>query len=461
MELAEALAVVGLYPITAPVDIVPPSGFLWDHVSYPVRTRRFGTNYVVDCNPRAWIPGVWTAARATAIFHVDVGSGNDTTGTGIGAFIGDFSTAVKTISKAFTLGNATAGPYQVIVKAGIYNRTNGFHSIGGTVFPTQNVAVIGFGGKVVCHSADDLTYVNDGSGTNTYSTTRSSVSRGFSITDDVATVARDGSTVYDHLEYPKVADQATCQATPGSWAQVSTVLYVHRHDGAVVTNANFRATLASPVCKLDATTKNVFLKGIEFEGGVTNCLDATYAVTRNIVAEDCSFKYPATTVATGGNAVSIDNMTGIAAFVNVVAGAAPTDAFNQHQTANGPSVLLTINCKVISTGYVGNVSCNPWTFHETVIGWDINGDYRGARGGTVRNINTTIGYLVGSILQGDRGDGTTQGEIVLGDNARLFVEGATVNGVNAVSITSGAALYRKGGTYTGAQIGAGINTTYT
>lgn len=447
-------------------ELSPPVGYRWNFAQYPFRVFQNGPNsYNLQVTPRKWIPDtVWTST----VYHVDVATGNDTTGTGVGAFVGDFSAATKSPWRAVQLAVA-AGKLdaQIVVKAGVYGRALGFHGISTTIFPSLNVAYWAFGGRVVVHSADALTWTNDGSGTNTFSATRAAVSRVSYLAGSVTTVARDGTNVQDYPDLVKVADQATCQATPGSWAQVGSVLYAHLIDGAVVSDANTRALLASPVMQLNSTTKAVFMggydsptSGFDLQGGTTNCFDATYLAERNIVVENSSFGYNGTYTATTGNAVGIDNMKGVAVFVNCIAHKAPTDMYNHHQTSGGPSYMMTINCKGFNTGFVGNTSANFRTLHETANGFDFMSEGSGARGGTLRNINDSRDWNVGSYYHDDNGDGVTQGEVVIADTSVWYGDGVTASGVNAIVVTSSASVYKRGGSYTGAQIGVGVNTTY-
>lgn len=431
--------------------VTPPAGFSWDFASYPFSVLDDGLNYSVVVSPRDWVPGVFAAPLATGIFHVDPVSGNDTTGTGIGTVLGDFSVAVKSLSKAITLGNATLAPFRVIAKPGIYNRALIPNGLGGTIFPTQNCTIEGFNGRAIIHSADAAVWTDDGSGTNTYSSPIASHTRAF----DMLNTATDG-VVVNYTELTRVADQATVQTTLGAVAQVGGTVYVRRTDLLAPSDTNTRVLRGAAVCKWDATSKSVFLKNCDFEGGTTNCLDAVYAATRNIVAEDCSFKYSGSYNSTGGNSIAIDLMVGIACFTNCIADMAPTDAFNGHSTGAGvPPHLMTIGCRGFNTGIAGNTSCNLLTIHENVRAFDFGGFYSLARGGTIRNIGQSVMWTVSPNVSGDRGDGSTLGEIVLSDNARAWAYRPTVNGTVAYSLSTGAILYVLGGNVTGAKNGAG------
>lgn len=446
-----------------PTLVLPPVGFKWDWVNYPVTINKVGGKYYPTCNPRAWIPGIWTAPLATGIFHVSSVSGNDTTGTGIGTFIGDFSTAVKTISRAITLANATAAPWLILLKGGeIWNRSNGLHTTAGTLMPTQDCGIISWGGRSTVHTADDLTWADDGTGNNTYTSTVANGLRCLDLLNFDSYTADDGSIFTNHKHLTNVADAAAVRAsTTGAWSIVGGVCYAKRADLAAVTSSNTRLLRSLPVCRFDATTKNVFLKGIDFQGGTTHCLDASYAAVRNIVAEDCSFKYPNTRVATAGNGIAIDNMTGIAVFVRCHSGSVPTDALNGHQTANGPSYVLAIDFKAFDMGNPGATSCNGLTPHEDFSVIDVNGEYGFARGGTIRATNKSQAWIIGTYPHDDQGDGSNQAEIFAESNARIWSDGVRARGTVAVNVGSTAAYYHRNPfPLVGSQIGTGINTTF-
>ncbi|SIT06342.1 hypothetical protein SAMN05421759_11338 [Roseivivax lentus] len=65
-------------------------------------------------DPRSLVdPAIWTGP----VYHVD-GSAGDDANSGLGAVAGDFSNALRTIYRAFELGNATNAAYRIAVQPG-------------------------------------------------------------------------------------------------------------------------------------------------------------------------------------------------------------------------------------------------------------------------------------------------------------------------------------------------------
>lgn len=374
-----------------------PTGFTWPFSTYPITITQTGP-YKFTTN---FVPETYAAAAlAGTQYYVNGATGNDGN-TGL-----SLAQAVKSIHVATTKGNAGGVPFRVAVAsipAG-YPRENGFTN-GGTVVPnTQPVAYIATGGNVTVWIGSVLAWPGSPDVTfpNTYKVARTLVSRVLNLTTNDA----NG----DHAELTKVADAATCNSTPNSWAQVAGDLYVHRTGEQAVTSANTRVLLQTLAnFFINGTSKDVYLSGFDLEGGTAGCFAMTAAATLNFMAIDCSAKF-AGDAAVNVNGWKIDFITGLVALVRCVGACNVADGINGHRTDGGSGLnLLTIDCKGRNNGVVGTVqSCNGWTTHETVVSIDVNGEYYGNYGANFIPIGTTQSFALGTYCHdsvGDQGHG--------------------------------------------------------
>ncbi|WP_324807207.1 hypothetical protein SH584_11455 [Sphingomonas sp. LY29] len=420
-----------------------PSGLSWDS-SYPVTVQRSGTGYTVVEQPRSYIP---PEVFSGTTFYVDIATGSDAD-SGLTEAL-----AKKCIYLAIAAGNATGAPFQVMVKGGSYNRDFNFNASGGGTVPTQHCAVIGYGGRVITGSYSEThTWAADATFTNTYSATRSACTRLF----DRLNLDAFGN----YAELTQVADAATCNTTPGSWAQVGSIVYARRLDGAPVTHANTRTLLTGEACLLG--TKTIYLEGIDFEGGnIVGCMNATQTATRNIVAVGCTFKYAGSATTPSNDGVAVNNMTGLAAFFNCEADANSKDGFNSHANT-GTHNFLTVNCRGEDNGRYASTSCNGFTVHEATSAIDVGGYYGGNRNGSdFHNINTSKCWAIGTeVVQSAAGYASNLANacFTVGDTAIIWAENTRAtaqSGARALQAVNGTIRKRNHTTVAGAEVATG------
>ncbi|UEM16776.1 hypothetical protein J4G43_022710 [Bradyrhizobium barranii subsp. barranii] len=399
IDFDDALALLNSSLLTGSGALQPPSGFNWPFATYPLKVRQTGA-YAFTTN---FVPEAYAApALAGVVYWADVGAGSNTNP-------GSQASPVKSIWKATQLANAGGVPATVMVKynsAG-YGRADGFTNTSTPVPNTVPIAYIAYGatfpaqgGIVDCWVGDALTWPGtpDGTFTNCYVAARSNVSQ---IIDVSATDANG-----DYLRMVQVADAATCNSTPNSWAQVTTNIYVHRTNNDAVTNANTRAMLkATPNFVQDGTSKDVYLKGFNFQGGAAAAVACTAAATMNFMAVNCSAKYAGDS-ATNVNGWKLDYMTGLAALVNCIGSQNEADGINTHWTPGGTPALftLTINCKGYNNGRDAVQSCNGLTSHDNAINIEVTGEYYGNYGANVIPINGNQMWCLGTYAHDSVGD---------------------------------------------------------
>jgi hypothetical protein len=375
------------------------AGIEWNRITYPINLTKVGDTWETDFDRDDYLPD----STFVNTYYVDVATGNNSNN---GLTVG---TKKKSIHSALTAGNATGQPYKVIITAGLYTRGDGL-SNSGSVKPTQSCAIVATGGRVVTGTFDDLSWPGspDGTFTNCYKVSRSNVGEVYNI------AANDVYGDYDQLL--KVADAATCDSTPGSWAQVGSDLYVHRADAAAVTNANTRANLTIDHFTITSfDNKRIYMYGIDMEGGFNGGGWCISGVSNTVViAENCSFKY-AGTFATSLDCVAITSSTGLFVFKDCLFAKSSKDGLNVHYSPAGVprrTFILTEGCTSRNHGKGASTSNNGLTGHENVPFLDVESRWEYGRGGVVRFINNSRLGAFGSRAAFDLQDSTGEPPII-------------------------------------------------
>jgi len=434
-------------------------GFIgWNQALYPITVYPIGGGvWRTSFNRYDYVPD----SRFVTAYYVD-NARPDNSGNGL-----TLATAKKSIHAAITAGNATGQPFKVLIETdnGTYVRADG-PSNSSSVSPTQDCALVAAHSgveitddskRVKTGMHDTLSWpgTTDATYTNTYKVTRSNVMRVF----DVATANSYG----DYTELTKVADAATCNSTPGSWAQVGSDLYVRRSDGAAVTNINTRAQLSAGAClafPVGFSGKRAFLRGIDFEGGNSGVVTATSLVGSVIVAENCSFKYEGSS-SWVTDAVPILDCEGLFAFKNCLFASTYKDGLNVHYTPGGAvrkTFVLTENCSSRDHGRGASTSNNGLTGHENVVGLDVNGNWTNGRGGTVRWSGDSRLGAFGSASRHDLKDSTGDPAILWHtiDTAKFYLIDCVGEGDGAgdyaLDAFSGTTIYTRNFTKTNAPL---------
>lgn len=436
-----------------------PGSLGWDTTHFPLSITSISdiigsprSVAAVSVTPEGLFDAVSTARSAPgATYYVDVSTGND-------ANAGTSGSKFKSIWKAIVAANAAAVPTKIIVTAGTYFRTNGpWYNGGSGTTPTVDIAFIADGGRVITGTFDppgtpsrDATYVN------TYSYAVASVNR----VCDMANLNRFGN----YNELTNVSTAALCNVVPDSWSLVAGTLYINRRDQQAVTNNNTRVYRPSTKCFFFTNAVSAYLggttpgDGFDCEGGsdtgVLHYATSTPGTTRHVVAvRDSAFRYGGGITDTGTRGVSVDSLYGLAAFFNCRADANQTDGFNFHNTYTAGNVnALTVNCTGHDNGRAGQVSNNGWTSHEDYKGIDVAGYYSGNRGGTMRSINTSKSWLVGTAVENDMGDKHTASGAVnptavrVDDTAVYWCDRVRINmpaGTYGYYAASGATIHKR------------------
>ncbi|WP_445222250.1 hypothetical protein ACKWRH_21585 [Bradyrhizobium sp. Pa8] len=435
-------------------SIPPPAGFAWPFNQYPITIQQSGPNsFTTSFVPESYA----SAALAGPSYYVNCSTGND-------ANPGTSGSKVKSIWKATQLGNAAAVPFNVqvdYVAAGC-PRENGFSNVSTVVANTQPAAYVAVGGTLDVWTGSTLTWSGspDPTFTTLYTATRSAVSQVINPTILDA--------YGDPIMATKYADAATANAASGSaWAQVGSTLYVKWAGGAAVTSTNTRALLQStPNFVTDGTSKDVYLKGFNFQGGANGAVAMTAVATLNFIAVNVKACYSGDST-NAVNGFKLDFITGLAALVNSVGCNAEADGINSHWTPGGTPGLytLTINSVGRNNGRDTVQSCNGLTAHDGVISIDVNGEYFGNFGTNLIPINASQMWVLGSYAhdsQGDVGHGgvTTPTDIQAQNTAQMWLHGVrtAVSATSLLASNTSIIRYKNLTTGVGQSFGAGGGT---
>lgn len=400
------------YAPLQPQAVTIPSGLGWDQTKYPLSmtitdlpgmTRAHG---VSTLTPESAFDSASTARTAPgATFYVDGLNGLDTN-------VGTQAAPFQRIWKAVQAANAANVPSKVIVKATVSRYIRSNNPSFGAVYPTVDIAFVASGGRINTGTFDDFTASVDSTYTRSYITTVSA-----------NTVNRVVDLIYtnqygNYSELVNVSGADLCNNTPGSWYHhTDGTLYIHRYDGAAVTQFNTRFYRSSATSFSLRTGVNLYIggesgnDGFDVEGGHSygglEVTPTSASPTEKVIAvSNCTFKYAGGKIDNSvGRGVSIDNWHGAVVLSNVRADAALTDGFNFHNSIGAPRTLaLTINCSATDNGRPGMQSCNSHTLHENVIAIDLCSTFNVSRGGSIRNINTSKAFYAGTYIKDDRGD---------------------------------------------------------
>lgn len=384
---------------------------------------RFGRRAVSNRTPREIFDYFSTAATAPAgEFHVDIASGSDAN-DGLSA-----GTAFKSIYKgqqALAALGSTGGIIHVYA-TGHYLRSNNFYGAAANQQCTVPTLFVAHGGIVDTSTADAITWTQDGTYTNCY-------------TSSVA--SSDWTGVYDMLvwdarnrgygELRLVSSAAICNRTPGSYFITGTTLYVNRADGVAPTNGNTRACRGVYNFRVNSALVPVGLVGASegdgwsFLGGPATAGGVSYLPLQALPNPAQLACFVADNLRTQGgfHGISINNTYGVN-FLNNCGGTGPIEDWaNIHNNKGSVCDTVATNPWGRDAGRPGHVSCQLWTQHDNpncraIIACP---DFDNGGGGLIRNIGGSQCQVVYPKLGVDKGDKVQGGSVdpvaVRGDDA--------------------------------------------
>lgn len=274
-----------------------------------------------------------------------------------------------------------------------------------------------------------------------------------------------------HKEYVWVsgadlaASLALVDATEGSWYTDGTKVYTHPHGHESASNFNTRVYLSTPGLGWNCN-QDLFLRGIDFEGGVYGNVRIQGGSTNRVVVDDCTFRYACSGNTYGGSASVIDAAqilgVGLFAAFNSQFDMASKDGVNLHaQGAVVPSGLL-VNCSATKNGLSPSQSNNGFTCHDGVKAISIGCTWTGNRGTNSGHVSDgTQVWSVGDVAGASAGDIPTGGGINYGGfgvwsgAAKMWLDSCEDVGceIGVYGGSGGAAIYLRNHRGTGKRAG--------
>ena len=332
--------------------ILPPKTLEWTE-SYPF-TATLSNGGSTTLDPKSLVnQSVWFGA----VYYVDpiIGS-NASNGLSI-------SQPLQTMQEAVNRGKIGGVPFRIYPTSGVYARNRSIVTI---PVACPDFAIIPQGGRCTLSTHDVLTWVDDGSGTNTYTASRSSVRRVLDMTNLSA------HNLYTDLTRLADGDVSGVRATAGTWCQNGTSLVVHRIDNLAPTNSNTRAYVSSVLFSAGDNNTSIYIENVDFEG--SNAFHVAGGI-RNISLSSVSCRYVGSSSALY-DSFRILNMGGVFYAEDCDASAACKDGFNFTSSRARMTYGLLVRCTGYENGRYTSNSNNGITAHQTyhrIV--DVCGDY--------------------------------------------------------------------------------------
>lgn len=214
------------------------------------------------------------------------------------------------------------------------------------------------------------------------------------------------------------ASLALVDATEGSWYTDGAKVYVHAHGHERAHNRNVRVYLSTPGLSWGGNS-DLFIRGFDFEGGVSGNIRIRGGSTNKVILDDCTLRFAASGNTYNGSASVIDAAqilgVGLFAAFNSRFDTASKDGVNLH--AEGPVIPsgLLVNCSATKNGLSPSQSNNGFTCHDGVKAISIGCTWTGNRGTNSGHVSDgTQVWSVGDTAGASAGDIPTGGGINYG-----------------------------------------------
>ena len=394
------------------IRIVPsPIGFNWNA---PIIVFKSNGKYKTDFDVSKYqITG--------KTYYVDVNNGNDSN-DGL-----TLQTALKTISVALAKSDVDV----ILINGGLYQKGRGMTN-GSVLTLTRPISMKALPGQTVIISFNDsaTTFTKVSGKTYTYQGSRTGIGRIFD--------AKFKDSYGDYQELTKKTSIDEVEATPGSWFDDATYIYVHTSDSRVP-DIDIRPYFRiSPTISLNGF--DLYMEGIEVQGG-SSVIYSSYNSTpsSNFYAKNCIFKY--------STVENICTLKGAYQYLqNCVAARGALDGFNYH--ANGAVIpkAIEVSCVGRHNGTLGDGADNGSTIHD---------------GGTIIRINCECHHNHGPNFA-DSNDNTKSWNLGCIGHESVTIGTLTqqcdFQACNGVS--TGAKIWLDGCKSYGSRYGIGANTVY-
>jgi len=292
---------------------------------------------------------------AVVTYYVKLGGSDADTGLSWDHALGSIQVAV---------GKANVD--RIYVQAGLYTRNFGWNDAN----LSRNCSIIGVGGQVISSTqVIGLVWALTVGQTYTYQATRSNVQGVF----DKAVLDSNG----DYTRYSNQSSIATVEATPGSWWQSGTTIYVHTINNRPVDADVYVSLIQYNGEAIGNIT--VYIENITFEGGIIafRMNDSAAGQTPKLYAKNCQFKY-----STNGNGLTVLTATNTI-LQDCIAAANIQDGFNYHAHNGIIPKAIEINCISRNNGTTVSDTDNASSCHDGGSIIRIGGKYYNCKGPNV------------------------------------------------------------------------------
>jgi hypothetical protein len=347
-----------LYPVSS------PSGMTW--TANPLTDKLFCDQYGIF---QTTLDVTQYMAPAGVTYYVDVVNGLNTN-DGL-----TLQTALK--APATAIGKSDIGTMKVVG----YGYTNPYvrSSAWAGVAIAKNINVIGIDAQgnrnpanppyFTTHDVPSWTLTSGM--TYTYQTSRSSVSRVVDMID-----AANGT---DGFEYTQVSTAAMVEATPGSWALISSICYVHPPTNRAADGWIW--PLLSVINLRNVGDFTTYLENVCFYGGI-ECIKVSGATSAGgmLVLNNVEARYSQFGV---GNNIAVNGADAIS--VNSDWSYSGMDGIGYHVLNGKIPKAIEIGCRGFSCGHGG--ADQATTAHDGTKIIRVMGVYRNAAGAVVADVN--------------------------------------------------------------------------
>ena len=391
------------------VSVDNPVGWSWAHGLNIYRNgRRFRAS---GFDVSSMMP------TAVVTYYVKLGGSDADTGLSWDHALGSIQTAV---------GKADVD--RIYVQAGLYTRTFGWNDAN----LSRNCSIIGVGGQVISSTqVIGLVWALTAGQTYTYQATRSNVQGVF----DKAVLDNNG----DYTRYSNQSSIATVEATPGSWWQSGTTIYVHTIDNRPVDADVYISLIQYNGEALGNIT--VYMENITFEGGIIafRINDSGAGQTPKLYAKNCQFKY-----STNGNGLTV--LTASETILqDCIAAANIQDGFNYHAHNGIVPKAIEINCISRNNGTTVSDTDNASSCHDGGSIIRIGGKYYNCKGPNVVEDGALESWNLGvKSHESIAASGGQNADFMCGTSGVMWLDRCSSYGsVNGIVAGSGTTIHKR------------------
>ena len=314
---------------------------------------------------------------------------------------------------------------------------------------TRSCSIIGVGGQVILSTqVVGIVWSLTAGQTYTYEGTRSNVQGVF----DRLTLDANG----DYTKYSNQSSIATVEATPGSWWQSGTTLYIHQPDNRAPDSDVFVSLIQYNGDCIGNIT--IYLENLTFEGGIAafRFRNSLAGQTPKLYAKNCKFKH-----ATNGNGLTLTGIT-TAILQSCEAAANLADGFNYHILNSVAPRAIEIDCIGRDNGLTASDTDNGSSCHDGGSVIRLNGQYHGCKGPNVVEDGALESWNLGvDAYDSNAGAAGQNADFLCGTSGVMWLDRCRSYGsINGIVAGSGTTIHKRKCSTVVADSGSGTIDSY-